>query len=207
MVYCWTKRVGGLKSHSWSSGHTTSGLLDRRESAESSGRMTGAKSNWLSRARQWTHLQLIQWRKRANEYTSSYSEQWTTLRQKKLQLLRYSASACFLLAALVSIIVTFVPSSVGSSSPNATVIPGQRSARWNSACTHSIRELIFYIYMISFVIRAFLNVLYSTRFVGRLLKQKYLYGLMEWAINWPRPCVCVVLMSMIKLESSKSQEK
>ena len=148
VVYCWTKRVGGLKSHSWSSGHTTSGLLDRRESAESSGRMTGAKSNWLSRARQWTHLQLIQWRKTANEYTSSYSEQWTTLRHKKLQLLRYSASACFLLAALVSIIVTFVPSSVGSSSPNATVIPGQRSARWNSAWTHSIRELIFYIYSI-----------------------------------------------------------
>ena len=124
-----TKRVGGLKSHSWSSGHTTSGLLDRRESGESSGRTTGAKSNWLSRARQWTHLQLIQWRKTVTTYTTSYADQWTTLRQKKLQLLRYSASACFLLAALVSIIVTFVPSSVGSSPPNATVLPGHRSSR------------------------------------------------------------------------------
>ncbi|XP_046653578.1 uncharacterized protein LOC124344157 [Daphnia pulicaria] len=121
--------VGGLKSHSWSSGHTTSGLLDRRESGESSGRLTGAKFNWLSRARQWTHLQLIQWRKTAATYTSSYTEQWTTLRQKKLQLLRYSVSACFLLAAFVSIIVTFVPSSAGSSSSNATVVPGQRAAR------------------------------------------------------------------------------
>jgi hypothetical protein len=33
------------------------------------------------------------------------------------------------LAAFVSIIVTFVPSSVGSSSSNATVVPGQRAAR------------------------------------------------------------------------------
>jgi hypothetical protein len=31
--------------------------------------------------------------------------------------------------------------------------------------------------------------------------------LMEWAINWPRPSVCVVLMSMIKLESGKSKEE
>lgn len=31
---------------------------------------------------------------------------------------------------------------------------------------------------------------------------------MEWAINWPRPSVCVVLMSMIiKLESGKSKEE
>ena len=131
VVYCCTKRVGGLKSHSWSSGHTTSGLLDRRESAESSGRLTAAKFNWLSRARQWTHLQLMQWRKTAAAYTSSYTEQWTNLRVKRLQLLRYSASACFLLAALVSIIVTFVPSSVGSSSANATssALAGHRAAR------------------------------------------------------------------------------
>ncbi|KAI9555488.1 hypothetical protein GHT06_018003 [Daphnia sinensis] len=123
--------VGGLKSHSWSSGHTTSGLLDRRESAESSGRLAGAgaKTSWFSKAGQWTRLQLKQWRKTAATYTSSYAQQWTSLRQKRLQLLRYSASACFLLAALVSIVVTFVPSS-GSPSPyNATVMPGHRTAR------------------------------------------------------------------------------
>lgn len=47
---------------------------------------------------------------------------------------------------------------------------------------------------------------YSSRFVGRLL---YILSLclMEWAINWPRPSVCVVLMSMIKLESGKSKEE
>lgn len=129
------KRVGGLKSHSWSSGHTTSGLLDRRESAESSGRLAGvgAKISWFYKAGHWTRLQLKQWRKTAVSYTSSYAEQWTSLRQKRLQLLRYSASACFLLAALVSIVVTFVPSS-GSPSPyNATVMPGHRTGRWNLA--------------------------------------------------------------------------
>lgn len=163
MVYCWTKRVGGLKSHSWSSGHTTSGLLDRRESGESSGRLTGAKFNWLSRARQWTHLQLIQWRKTAATYTSSYTEQWTTLRQKKLQLLRYSVSACFLLAAFVSIIVTFVPSSAGSSSSNATVVPGQRAARWNSACTFEL-NLIFYRFVIGGAGRHSLLCVWSAHF-------------------------------------------
>lgn len=125
------KRVGGLKSHSWSSGHTTSGLLDRRESAESSGRLAGAgvKSSWFFNAGQWTRLQLKQWRKTAVTYTSAYTEQWASLRLKRLQLLRYSASACFLLAALVSIVVTFVPSSAGTSSYNATVLPGHRTGR------------------------------------------------------------------------------
>ncbi|XP_057377602.1 inositol 1,4,5-triphosphate receptor associated 2-like [Daphnia carinata] len=121
--------VGGLKSHSWSSGHTTSGLLDRRESAEASGRLVGAKTSWFSKAGQWTRLQLKQWRKTAATYTSSYAEQWTSLRQKRLQLLRYSASACFLLAALVSIVVTFVPSSGTPSPYNATVMPGHRTGR------------------------------------------------------------------------------
>lgn len=130
MMVCCTKRVGGgLKSHSWSSGHTNSGLLDRRESAEAAGRTSGLlKPSWLSKAGQWTHLQLSCWRKTAATYRSSCREQWTSLRHKRLQLLRYSASACFLLAALVSLVITFVPlSSSGPASPlpNATILPGR----------------------------------------------------------------------------------
>lgn len=141
------KRVGGgLKSHSWSSSHPTSLLLDRRESSEC-GRPSSAKPmSWLSRAGQWSHMQYSQWRKTAAIYRSTYTEQWATLRQKKLLLLRYSASACFLLAALVSIVVTFVPysspsfssassssssSSSGASSSiaNASAVPGRALGR------------------------------------------------------------------------------
>lgn len=136
-------RVAGVKSHSWSSSHMTSVLPDRRDSSADHGASTSHRGTalfkptlWISKAGQWTHLQTGRWHKTIASYRSIYSEHWATLRQKRLQLLRYSASACFLLAALISLIVTFVPSSLSGSSSSAangssTVMPPPgRTGRW-----------------------------------------------------------------------------
>lgn len=99
--------VGGYKSHSWSSG---SGVVfnvfaNRRQSE----RPLDDKWTWAQIASEWSWTHFNWLRRRASVVRSTCRHQWDSVRDRKLELLRYTASACFLLAAIFSLVVTFIP--------------------------------------------------------------------------------------------------
>lgn len=75
------------------------------------------KWTWVRIAGEWSRTHLNRLRRQASVLRSSCRHQWDSVRDRKLELLRYSASACFLLAAIFSLVITFVPGN--ASTPDA----------------------------------------------------------------------------------------